>query len=577
MLTLKRWIAGPLVIAGLAALIVAPCRSAVAQAAAPALPALIPQNSLMVSSIDVNWLWDTTASIRKAAKVNAAIEKAEAKSHISIEDDIKPWAGQIAFAVLDVKKKSASVIIYAQIRDQIKFMATVAKLTAAWKTPPADAKPGDASPQFTPRDYHGVTVFDGTPIGKGGEAPSFAIVDGWAMAGIGKGSIEHALDVYQGRSPSISADPAMSQVIAKLPQTANAWGVMNLKGVMDSAPGDAKLPPNMPGFLAESANNDMGVAFTDEGKGMRFDIVSAPQTPKGRALLAKMAKNLPGVSGAILKKTPDAVLAVMFTSPAYYWNLFVSSMLETASSPAERKEMQKGLNTSGAPFVSTLPYFHKDAGFVITWRKDRGYGLALLAQGDSHNAALHAAATIAKALKQTGIPLQRGGNSWAAVIPGLDMMVPPTMPFKLAPFISAKDDWLVVGSNPSWLSSTSAPNLQLPANSEGSPVIESVSMQWLPSLLDLVQQQASADDTDVNQGLDLVRSLHLETATASCYYHIDPSGANSAGTAEVTNWDWHAAIDAAVTAAQNWKPSEKKKGHNLLKHDAQLSQATPRI
>jgi len=131
MLTLKRWIAGPLVIAGLAALIVAPCRSAVAQAAAPALPALIPQNSLMVSSIDVNWLWDTTASIRKAAKVNAAIEKAEAKSHISIEDDIKPWAGQIAFAVLDVKKKSASVIIYAQIRDQIKFMATVAKLTAS--------------------------------------------------------------------------------------------------------------------------------------------------------------------------------------------------------------------------------------------------------------------------------------------------------------------------------------------------------------------------------------------------------------------------------------------------------------
>jgi len=574
MLTLKRWIAGSLLIAGLAALIVAPCRSAVAQATAPALPALIPQNSLMVASVDVGWLWDTTASIRKAAKVNDAIEKAEAKTHISIEDDIKPWAGQIAVAVLDVKKSSASVLVYAQIRDQLKFMATIAKLQAAWQNPPADAKPG-STPKFTTRDYHGITVFDGTPLGKADEAPSFAILDGWAIAGLGKGTIEHALDVSQGRSPSIAADPAMSQIIAKLPATANAWGVMNLKGVMDSAPGDAKMPPNVPGFLAEAARNDMGVAFTDEGKGMRFDIVAAPQTAKGRAIYAKMAKNLPGVSGAILTKAPDSVLAIMFTSPAYYWNLFVSSMLDTAGSPAERKQMQKGLSTSGAPFVSTLPYFHKDAGLVITWRKDRGYGLALLAQGDSHAAALHAATTVVKALKQTGIPLQRGGNSWAAAIPGLDMMVPPTMPFKLAPFISAKDDWLVIGSNPTWLSSTSTPNLQMPPNSDGSPIVETVSMQWLPSLLDLIQQQAPADDTDVKQGLDLVRSLHLETATASAYYHMDPTGANSAGTAEVTNWDWHAAIDAVVTAAQNWKPSEKPKGHNLLpKHDADVPQAT---
>jgi len=143
-------------------------------------------------------------------------------------------------------------------------------------------------------------------------------------------------------------------------------------------------------------------------------------------------------------------------------------------------------------------------------------------------------------------------------------MMPPTVPIKLAPFISAKDDWLVVGSNPSWLSSTSTPNLQIPADAANSPFVDTVSMQWLPSLLDLIDQQAPPTDSDAKQGLALIRSLHLETATITGYGSIDPAGKASTGTAEITNWDWHAALDAIVTAAQTWKPTPHK-GHDLLK------------
>jgi hypothetical protein len=247
--------------------------------------------------------------------------------------------------------------------------------------------------------------------------------------------------------------------------------------------------------------------------------------------------------------------------------------LESASTAKERGAVAKGLKQAAA-LDNTLPYFHKDAGLAVTWRQDRGFGLVMLARADSHNAALHAAKTVAAAVKQMGIPMQQGGSSWAAVIPGMDMMVPSNVPVKLAPFVSAKDDWLVIGSHPTWTASTAAPSLRIPASATGAQFVSVLSMRWLPAIYTLIEKNTPADDTDTLQGLALAKGLHLETSLWSSAGRIDPAGRWSSAVGEVTNWDWRAALDNTVAAIQNWKPTPKNpKGHDLLPHAPETSSA----
>jgi hypothetical protein len=561
-------------IIGIAAATTAITVHAIAQSSPPTLQSLIPKDAQMAGSIQANWLWDATASIRKTPEVSKAIAEAEAKSGLSFEDDIAPWAGQIGVAGVHVGEPNGQVLVYAEIRDSGKFMSTIAKLGQKWQNAPAPtpgSKNAGGPPTFATRDYQGVTVYDLTSKHPGpkDEPVSFAVINGWAIGAFGKGGIEHAIDVYQGRFPSLQSAPSWTPVFAHLPQNATAWGGFDLNSLMKAFGGPM---PAMKGPAATSLQSNYAFAFTDEGNGLRFDVVTAPQSAKEQAMYVAIARNLKPVSGQILKKVPDGIVAGMFTNPAYWWTFMKGVMRDSASTPKERRQIAEGLKEA-APLDHTLPYFHGDAGFVVTWRKDRGFGLVLLAHADSHNAALHAASAVVNSVKQMGIPLQRGGNSWSVVMPG--MMMPPNVPLKLAPFISAKDEWLVIGSNPSWTASTSpTPALQIPAYAVGSPMVGILSFRFLPAVFDLVEQQAPPDDPDVKQGIALARGLHLETSTWTTGGYDDPAGHYSRSTIEIANWDWRAALDNTVTAIQNWKPSPTEhKGHNLLKHGPDVSQS----
>lgn len=551
---------------------------AAAQTAPPTLQSILPQDSVIAGSVQSDWLWTTTASLRAIPQVSKAISDMNTQSGMSFENDVQPWAGQIGVSFFNPTKDDANVAVYVEIKDPAKFAVSMVKLQTEWKNPPADAKPG-TFPQFATRDYNGTTVYDATqkPTYSGphadkinSEPVSFAILNGWAIMGIGKGAIEHALDVYQGKFPSMASSATWSSVIGNLPAGANGWVGLDVPAILKAS---QTASTQVPGAMANSFQAAVGFAITDEGNGLRFDAVSSPLSDKAKAMYANMAHALPPVSGDILTRVPDAVFAAMFTNPSYYWTLIKTSMLDTATSADQRKQMEAGLKQA-ASVEATVPYFHKDAGLVLTWRKDRGFGLVLLAHADSHEAALHAASAIATSLKQLGIPLERGGSSWATAIPGLDMMVPPTVPVKLEPFMSAKDDWLVVGSSPSWTASTSTPNLQMPASASGAPIVYLAKMNWLPPLLDVIEQQAPAGNTDAKQGFAIVRGLHLENSEYTSVCHFDPAGTWSTGTSEITGWDWHSALDNTVSAIENWKSAPapaNPAGHDLLKPDATTS------
>jgi hypothetical protein len=536
------WVFPRLLFAVVVTVMAAGARLAIAQTAppppAPALQAILPQDTALAANIQSDWLWSATTSLRDIPSVAAAIAQAEKATGLSFENDVVPWVGQVAVAGIRPGATDQQVIIYAQIRDTTKFMATVSALQAnAVSNPDVTA---------STRDYKGDTICDMQPKKTDTKVPqiSYAFVNGWALAGIGAGAIEHALDVYNGRSASLQTDPTWSQVFTRLPGQPTAWFAYNTAAILKAANAKAPMPTGMaqPQII-------QGVAFTDQGNGFRMDYAAIPQSADLKAVYTSAAQNLHPLTGEIGRRVPDGVLVIELNNPAFLWHAAKQYIRQVAGTTAAANQTLQQLSV-----VDTiLQYFHKDVGVVITWRKERGYGLDVLGQADTHAAAVHTGAVIAALLKQSGAPIVRGGNSWTIAVPGT---LPLPVPLKLKPFLSAKDDWLVIGSHPMWTADEGAPTLAPPAAAANSSSLFLLSLQWLPSMMTLVQALGGTQDSDAGQAFALVNALHLENSIWSSWTSCQSDG-SIVGGGQVTNWDWRTAITNAATAISNWKTTPK--------------------
>jgi hypothetical protein len=256
--------------------------------APPTLQAILPQDSAVVGGIQFGWLWSATASIRAIPSVADGLSQAEKAAGLSFDTDVVPWVGEIGVSTVRPGASDQQIIVYAQIRDTAKFTATVTALQAS----------AQSNPDITAstRVYKGDTICEIQSKKPGTKVPevSYAFVNGWALAGIGAGAIEHALDVYNGRSPSLQGDPAWLQVFARLPAQPTGWLAYNVAAIVKSA-GD-KIPAGM-SFASAETETVAGMAFNDEGNGYRTDIVTAPVSSTAKTLHVSFAHNMHPLNG----------------------------------------------------------------------------------------------------------------------------------------------------------------------------------------------------------------------------------------------------------------------------------------
>jgi hypothetical protein len=174
-----------------------------------------------------------------------------------------------------------------------------------------------------------------------------------------------------------------------------------------------------------------------------------------------------------------------------------------------------------------------------------------MAHADSHDAAQNAAKVIVGAIQALGVPLVAGHNSWALNVP--TVASPQKFPFRLHPFMSDNDDWLVVGSDPVWIHSTDAPVLSIPPEAVGSPIVFLADLSFLPSLINDIAQSNSSESA--LQGVSALRALHLETSKWAAWSKIDTSGPYGLSVLTVQGWDWRKALADEADVISGWKPN----------------------
>ncbi|MGO8670041.1 MAG: DUF3352 domain-containing protein [Capsulimonadaceae bacterium] len=495
---------------------------------------IVPRGTFVFGGVDANWLWDALSGVRAVPRVSAKLDKLQDETGLTFEKDIAPWIGRAGYAVSMTDPANPSIILYAEARDSAGLTAAV---NAAQTKLQAN---GTGKVTLTQRLYGGTTVYDIVKKNGPSKDPliSFAVINGWLIASPTH-SLGRALDTVNGKVPAIGSDPAWAKAFSLLPNNASAWFDIDYRQTLKLA---KAANQNVSSPVAETASNIVvATAYTENGTQMREDIVSVPTTSAARALFAKEARALPAVSDAILQRAPQSSEAILFTNPGYYWTL-LRPMLA-----AQLRAVTGSRDTSAfAPLDAVAPYFHRDAGLDLTWSASRGFGLVIMAHADTHAAALHAAKVIAATLTSTGAPVVRGGNSWVLQIPSA--AVPAAMPVKVQPFMSAKDDWLVIGTHPMWVQADQTPRLSIPAEAAGSQSVGLSDMAWYTAILDFV---ATADSSDkVQTTVSLLRALHLETSHGAMWSKMSPSGDCIQAAMTMDGWDWRkAAADLAQVAS----------------------------
>ena len=526
------------------------------------LTAIVPQNAEMVLAGSPDYFWNLTSSIRTLPQVQKPLTDMEQKLKITYEDDIKPWVGQVAFYAHNVGAKSPDMAVLLQVRDADAFSRFYDKLK------PQLTGANGAAP--VTKEYGGVTYFlippgasamPKVPKAPDDEPSAVAMLNGWVLLADNEATVRSVIDTYSGKAPSIQSSPKWAGVVKNVAMNGVVSGALDIGAFTKMAATQAKAiggagVPAMPN--SASAEGVMAFSYNDAAGVLRTDAVFAPQSPALRATYAKMAAKMYPVTGVALRKAPDAAMIGIISNPGYLVRQELKLLSSTASTAKERKEYALGIKKA-APYLDISDHFTGPASMALTWNPDHGFGVVALAQADTAASALRAARVIAKSAAQSQIPIVKSGTSWS--MPSAAMISPiPSIP--LTPVVAAQDRWLEVASHPFWIHPASrAPQLSLPAEASHSGLVGVGNFKWVPTVLDLIGKSAGPKDEDAKHGLDLVRGLHLETATWSTWSTTDPTGAYTRSTAVVRGFDLKGAIDNTVTQLSAWYLPKKINGN----------------
>ncbi len=102
-----------------------------------------------------------------------------------------------------------------------------------------------------------------------------------------------------------------------------------------------------------------------------------------------------------------------------------------------------------------------------------------------------------------------------------------------------KDNWLVTGSHPDWISAGGRANLTLPDEAKDSEFAGVGNFSFLPSVLDWAEEEARGQDEGA---IDMFRSLELEKANWIMWSNIESDGKSSHMVMVLRNWDWRRSL-----------------------------------
>ena len=468
--------------------------------------------------------------------MKSALDKWQAEEHISVDQDILPWAGQGGVALLhydEASPQSDRVAVFIQVHDWIAFARFVHRMESRLPASSPKIGPGEPGKQSS---YDGVPIQIETLPGTGGSAPTqieTAMLHGWFVTGIGSGSLEKVLDVYTGKQKSL-ADSAAWQIAQRhLPSNAVGWSAIRADSLSSGATQTAsnKAMTEKLGYLSVAS-------FTAPDSGMRWDAVTVPINPTTRRTLQQFAANqtVP-ITPAALAGTPDGSVATLVTSNATgQMNSLIDQIGSAAGSftPVDlrnaKAQIAKLGNLSGLAEVS-----------IVVNPNGTG-GVSAFADAATPQAA-HQTVSLLKS--------QLGAVPLSAVSTHPVPKLGPDFVNSLKLVTSVQGSRVQMATSGGLLSAatqTGEPNLNFPAEANGASWFGAGNFRFLPAL-----RAWAADPSNAGVGQaevkELLGDLQLDHAQWVTWARTDPSGGWQQQTTMISNWQWRTALNSLVDSA----------------------------
>ncbi len=442
------------------------------------LYSLVPLASPVTASVDVPWLWKTTAGLRNNPMAGSGLQAMQASLGLSFENDVLPWAGQAAFAVTDVHQDGPSFALFVQIRDA-EHMIPSARLEAVLQRMLA----GQSRINWSAMDYKGVAIRR-TEITRGKSVlkVAMATVDGWLVIAVGDGVIRKVIDTSNGAIPSLASHPSFVRAMGDLPDGAVGQFCVNGQGILTQIQQyDASMAPLMAQQLKDSEVGKFFIAgaMTDPDNNLQFDAVYCSTSPTTQATLKQLRADAGTVSGASLARLPEGAFATLLIPNPDKWVAAVEQLFVDAAgsdSDARAKIQQRFANIDGLRAV--LQRCPGELGISGAWREGQGFGVTVAGQAGTPDDATSAAAALSSFLEkqQMKVDNKDGLYTLPATKGGVEL-------FSTLVCWTTRQQWLLAASHPDWVAQPAVkPPLELPSIANNANFAAFGNFSFVPSL-----------------------------------------------------------------------------------------------
>ncbi|MHB9134670.1 MAG: DUF3352 domain-containing protein [Armatimonadota bacterium] len=444
-------------------------------AAQPAsLYALIPLDSPVTASVDVPWLWKTSAPLRSIAAVGNGVQGVEQALGLSFENDVLPWAGQAGFALTDVRKDGPGLAILLQIRDAERMMGS-ARVEALLQS----MLESKAKVTWLSMDIKGVAIRR-TVITRGKSVLKIATatLDGWLVIAVGDGVIRKVIDTHHGDTPSLETHPLFTKAMGGLPEDAVGQLCVNGQGIL------AQIGQNNAGMAKKLKDSELGKLFlggamTSPGGSLQFDTIYCTTSPTTQATLKGLRADAGAISGASLAQLPEGAFATLLISNPDKWVGAVEQLiLDSAGDANARKSIQQGFAAVGG-VRDVLKRCTGELGVGVAWQEGNGIGVTMAAETGAADDATATAAAVGSLLEKFGVPVEKKDSLYS--LPATKGGNPI---FTMLLGWTTRQQWLIGASHPKWITPPATkPSLQLPAGAKDANLALFGDFSFLPGLM----------------------------------------------------------------------------------------------
>lgn len=492
---------------------------------------LLPADTAFLYTAEVASFAPTMAKLQAVPKVNTALNAIEHTLGFSLAKDVLPWAGQLAFAFLDVKANNPRMLLLLEIRDQAAFQQGLPLLQTQME------KLSELT--WTPETYGGVTLR--TTPGFGETALTWGHFGGWLVLGIGDAAVNKSIDAWQGKMPTLADNATWVKAVAGLP--APRSGFFSLNG--DAAAAIFADPAlHCPMNTAPLRGLTLVEGMTDKEDAVRIDIVATLGSPQQQQQLKALKGALTPVDGAAAAQLPPGTVAALFSSnPAKYVDYCKQWLLAFATDPAAKKEVENDF-THLQPLTKLLDTCPGACALAGCWAKEQGFGLTVVSDAHSPlqaNTLVTLITALLKTVAQQPIAVQDGVAALPKS-PDTDEMLP------WQPCWTAKDAWAKFATAPAWLTANATATVKLPPEALGADSVVMADMSFTAPLLEYLEarmfvaqlpfgERSNWEDGPQQSfmGLTALRMLGLDKMKIIGYSRIADDGTSARGVLKVYN------------------------------------------